>query len=381
MSLYSVFINSGLYFRQIMERVDKKQRPSKTMPWPLPHSVTTLCLGFIGYTSAPCASVCRIFRIAADNVIFGTETVNVRDPSIIPDKIASKIINMNLLSHAFLSEFRFANLRGLRIDFGDLENVNQETSRCFNQCNECSESDYCDCHSDWFYCLDLPHTPHLTAITVVSWNGTIDPYLGILDYKCEMFPRFSLFQSRMPALEFLTIDANIFTNSMMTLELRQTPALKELYISPDSNIRIRTDDINKVLDRVNAPVDFCAVYSTVVLPDVTHFVAHTHVNHDQDDNYYGIRALFSNAYRMQHLDMRGVKMDVVDPHWDCDEEEEEMKAIIWNNIQNIETIRFNSAVNDVGWWAKGERTASRLRRKGKNFQWRRYDVPKPHTID
>lgn len=323
------------------------------MPWSLPSDVTTLCFTFLGYSSVSCASVSRLFQAVADNVEFGTETINVSDPGAIPDKAARKIINMNISRAVYLDEGKFANLRGLRIhlqhwyiDHGFL--------------------------TDSMYCLGLPHTQHLTSITMVS----------CVYCNSRTMEEFCLFGSLMPDLKFLTIDAHISHPKSMTLNLAMMPALEELFIAPDSNIHIYDGDVSKILDRVNAPIRF----PSGSLPDVTHLVA----SHAKDtvrwigDRDYNITVLLRHAPRLQQLDMRRVRMEHLCCAWNREDAEE--KARIRDHVRNIGTVAFNSDIEEEhDWWTEFDWQVKhslfcppRIRKGHCSFQWRTHDVPDIH---
>ena len=323
-----------------------------------------------------------MFRVAADNVEFGTETVDVYDHYIIPVKATSKIINMRLVADnkLGLDEAKFINLRGLLIDFG-------ASKSWISNSNIDHDEDFARNP-----CLDIPHTRYLTALTVVSWHGIIDP-VHPESYGLSSHPEeFHLVSSPMPNLKFLTIDSHMFL-SEATLNLDMMPALEEIYIAPNSNISLAAVHINECLslDRVNAPIDFSrgGDHYHAVLPDVTHLVAWvvacTTDYYSFADLQYNITVLLTGAHRLEELDMRGVQVDRLDHqwiHWDDQEEEEKAKDIIYDRIRKIETVSFNSlrVDHEFDWWvefgwqakfgwlmclAKGERS----------FQWRSHDVP------
>ena len=228
--------------------------------------------------------------------------------------------------------------------------------------------------TDSMYCLGLPHTRHLTSITMVS-------YMGVYCNSRTM-EEFCLFGSLMPDLKFLTIDAHISHPKSMTLNLAMMPALEELFIAPHSNIHIYDGDVSKILDRVNAPIRFPGG----ALPDVTHLVA----SHAKDtfrwigDRDYNITVLLRHAPRLQQLDMRGVRMEHLCFVWNREDAEE--KARIHDHVRNIGTVAFNSDIDEehdwwteFNWWVKHSLFCPPRIRKGNcSFQWRTHDVPDIH---
>ena len=232
----------------------KKPRRMVNPGWVIPVVIHTKCFSFLEPNyAARCARVCHLFHTVSEAWDWGNGTIFVSDPMELPNKVARKIINMRLTVPCDLDPEKFANLRGLRIDFSGCQGY-----RCI---------DFGDTQGGLI--LRVPFTEHLESVTIASWPVT-DPFIDDL-------PGLELFTDPVPSLRYLSILCKMFepTYPAAVMSFITTPNLQELFISPETNLMCYTSEMRGLADlqRVNARLAVNEPDDTPVL-ELTHLVAH-----------------------------------------------------------------------------------------------------------